>query len=291
MRRQNLWQRVWPAGFFAIAALCLVGCESGGRISGFGQSSSEEMWGIRCITLNTPDRYQRGEAYAKALKRVAGLEPNLVQVFHEEGETAVYYGRYRRVYGTDASARFKPNHLRDIETIRSLRFQGDDVWPFILASMDVLPTYRSHRPSWNLENVDGYWTLHVAVFYNTATMRSRRTAAEEYCQMLRDRGEEAYFHHGTVNSSVYLGTFPKGAVTEVQRENPMTGEVVTTLKIVEPALIALQKRYPHSLHNGHKFYEIVRNRRTGAVDSRLEAPSFPVVMPKAAAQERSLGGF
>jgi len=231
--------------------------------------------------LPGPDRFRQAHAYAEALKNVPGLRPELVQVLSDEDGTAVFYGRYQREYSPDGSSeRFKPDHLRDLEAIRGLRMQGAEVWPFILASMDVLPTYRSAHPEWDLTGVDGYWALHVAVFYNTEQFRNRRSAAEQYCAVLRERGESAYYHHGAAKSSVYIGPYPKSAVLEVRREDPLTGRATTTYQIVDPQMLEAQKRFPESLHNGHRMFEIIR-AADGSIRQRLPIPSFPVVIPKA----------
>ena len=238
--------------------------------------------------MHGPGRFERANAYAEALKKVTGLKPDLVQVFTDADGTAAFYGRYRCNYGADGQAtQFKPNHLQDLEMIRTLRFQGADVWPFMLASMDVLPTYRSPHPEWDLEQADGYWTLHVAVFYNTDTLHSRRSAAEQYCQLLRQQGEQACYHHIVSRSSVYIGAFPKSAAREYTRENPLTG-VVETRMDVGPAIDALAKRFPLSLHNGHKLNEVLHGR--GGKTKRIPAPSFLVVMPKAQRELKRLGG-
>ncbi len=265
----------------------LAGCQTlpTGSATPVGPAATdEEVWAIRCITLHGPERFREAEAYAQALKKVPGLRSELVQVISDEDGTAIFYGRYQRDYGPDGRGeRFKPDHLRDLETIRGLRVQGAEVWPFVLASMDVLPTYRSAHPEWNLAEVDGYWALHVAVFYNTDQFRNRRSAAEQYCALLRERGESAYYHHGAVNSSVYIGPFPQGAVVEVRRDDPLTGRVTTTYQIVDSQMLAAQKRFPESLHNGHRMFEVIRDR-DGSVKERLPAPSFPVVIPKAQRQ-------
>lgn len=267
------------------ALLLAAGCNSPGGAGGMSRSSNdEEVWAIRCITLTTADRFQRANAYAEALKKAAGLKPELVQVLSDEDGSAVFYGRYRREYGpTGGSERFRPDHLKDLETIRSLRLAGAEVWPFLLASLDVLPTYRSTHPEWNLATVDGYWSLHVGVFYNTENMRSRRSAAEEYCALLRQQGEDAYYHHGPANSSVYVGTYPKEAVVEVRREEPLTGVVQNVLRIVDPRMLEAQKRFPTGTENGHTLYEIHRGA-DGEVKERVATPSFPVILPKAQRQ-------
>lgn len=274
----------------SLLAACL-GCETTGlNRAGPGRTGSdEEVWSIRCITLNTPDRFESARMYADALRQVPGLDPRLVQVISDEESTAVFYGRYRRIYDADSDeARFKPDHLQDLNKIQSLRLQNVDVWPFILATMDVLSTYESTHPEWNLENASGYWSLHVGVFYNTGEFRSRRSAAERYCEILRERGEEAYFHHGTSRSSVYVGTYPQEAVTEIRREDPLSGRLEVTNRIVDPQMLAAQERFPHSLHNGHLYYEVTRARGE-ATPQRTPAPSFPVIIPRAEALP-GLGG-
>lgn len=264
------------------AALLVAGCESGGPRGGGTLGSEDDVWAIRCTTLRGADQFRIAEGYAEALRRVAGLKADLVQVLASDDGTSVYYGRYRRVYGAEeAHEHYRPSPLRDLDTIRSLQVAGAEKWPFMLATMDVLPTYRPAHAEWDLNNQQaGYWSLHVAVFYNTDDFQSRRAAAEEYCRLLRERGEEAYYHHGTVNSSVYIGLFPKEAIRHVQREVPMAGKVVATTEIVDPQMQAAQQRFPESLHNGHRRYEVRRDPATGAVRERLPTPSFPVRTPR-----------
>jgi hypothetical protein len=213
---------------------------------------------------------------------VGGLKADLVQVLADDDGTSVYYGRYKRRFsGGTKEERWEPDAKRDLELIRKLQPQGTSDWPFLLATMTVLPTYRASSPEWDLNNADGYWTLHVAVFYNTETMTSRRRAAEEYCRILREQGEPAYFHHGTSNSSVYVGAFPKSSVQAVKQEDAVAGQVTTVNRIVDPKLRELSERFPHSLHNGHEMYEVLRDPKSGEVQDRIPTPSFLAVMPKA----------
>lgn len=265
-----------------------LGCQTDGGPPAFGHAGGpaagveEDVWAVRCITVPGPERQVRAESYATALKRVPGLKPELVQIVNDEDGTAVFYGRYRRVYGVGAEAdTYQPHHLRDLELIRSLRLETGDVWPFILATMDVLPTYRSGHPEWDLTDQEAFWSLQVAVFYNTDEFHSRRSAAEEYCRLLRESGEDAYYHHGPANSSVCVGLYPFEAVAEVRQENALAGRTTTRMAIVDAKMLAAQKRYPCNLENGHRMYDIVRDARTGDVKERAPRPSFPVILPKA----------
>lgn len=274
--------RFW-GGTLLATLLFTSGCVS----TGFGGSrkGDEDVWAIRCITLNGPNAYQLANEYATALRRVDGLNPSLVQVMSDQDGTAVYYGEYRRIYAREMEdVRYDPDPGPALQKVRELRLPNEQVWPFILATMDVLPTYRSAHPEWNLKKAKGYWSYHVAVFYNTPEFRSRRSAAEEYCQLLREQGWPAYYDHGPVNSSVYVGTYPKAAVVAMRSENPLTGRVKTTERIVDPEMLRVQEAFPTSLHNGFTFFERATNPRTGEVEKRLPAPSFPVRMPQAEAR-------
>jgi hypothetical protein len=276
-----------------LLAAC-AGCEGTGQTMTFAPRSDaadEEVWTIRCITLSGPDRRQRARIYADALRQVRELNAQLVQTYDDNNSTVVCYGRYRRIYGADpGQPAYRPNHLQDMQLIRSLRLETGDVWPFMLASMDLLPTRRSAQSAWDLNNVEGYWSLQVGVFYNTSDFQSRRAAAEEYCRVLREDGEEAYFHHGPVNSSVCVGVFPFEAVSEVVTEKPLAGQAVRRIAVIDPRMSELQERFPHNLENGHTVYDIRRDPQSGSVVERVPRSSFPVLLPNARRDRGAPGG-
>ena len=132
----------------------------------------------------------------------------------------------------------------------------------------------------------GAWSLHVAVFYNTKDMKQRKKAAVEYCKLLRQQGEEAYYHHGPVNSSVCIGAFPERALRNVKVEDPYSGVMNVKTKIVDERLLKLKEKYPVSLENGHKINQIQRGS-DGKVEKRVALESFVVEIPKPGA---ALGG-
>lgn len=293
-------QPIRPPWFACLTVLLplLAGCEmpAGTMTARPATANDEDIWAIRCLTLEGPNRFQLAGNYADALKKVAGLKPNLVQVLHESGQTAVYYGRYRRHYSakTDTES-FRPDHLRDLDLIRHLSMNIRDpavgsrtVWPFQLATMDTLPIGRGSHPEWLLSRAPGYYSLQVAVFYNTGEMRRRKYAAEEYCKLLREQGEEAYYDHGRVNSSVCIGAFPEEAIRTIPKQDPLTGIIQVTARIVDERMLALQRKHLFNLHNGSKFYEIIRDPRTG---KRIRDPhtSFAVEIPREG-QEAGLSG-
>ena len=153
------------------------------------------------------------------------------------------------------------------------------VWPFRMAKMAPYPVPLAVPRSWELSANPGHYSLQVAVFYNTEEMRQRRSAAEQYCKLLRDQGQQAYVHHGQVHSSVTIGSFPRTALKTFQQQDPMTGRIQVVQRIVDPQMLALQKKYPNHLQNGAKAFQVARDRRTQQ-RVRDAHVSFPVEVPK-----------
>lgn len=241
---------------------------------------SQDVWAIRCMTLSGPNAPDIARRYAEALKKAQGFKPELVRVFDEAGGSSLYYGEFKRRFDKRTQKEsFEPNPIPTLEALRKLSLGGQDIWPFELATMSTLPAGSGVRPDWLLRGASGYWSLQVAVFYDEGEFRERRQAAEQYCKLLRDQGEEAYLDHGDVNSIVCVGSFPKEAIQGFQRKHPLTGIVEFTERIVDERMLALQKKFPHNLHNGATFYEIRRDPRTG---EKIRDPhtSFAVKIPR-----------
>lgn len=295
-----------PLGWL-LPVLLLTGCQSTGAgsaapfgvpaPSGGPPAGDEDTWAIRCLTLQGSTRFKLAESYAKALKQVKGLKPELVQVFHEADETGVYYGRYQRRFDTRSEQeRYHPDPRQDLDFIRQLSMDITDarsgrqtVWPFQLATLSTLPGGRGSRPEWLLDKAPGYYSLQIAVFYNTGEMRQRKFAAEEYCKLLREQGEEAYYYHGPVNSIVCVGAFPKEAIQTIQKPDPLTGIVQARAVMTDPRLLDLQKKYPYNTHNGNIFYELSQDPRTGR-QIRDPHTSFAVEVPRKEKLSGSLTG-
>lgn len=289
--------RICSAVFLSIAVTIALssGCETGsgggggnagGAPSLFGPAPIEEPWAIRCLTLRGPERFRYAKRYEELLKQVKELDPRLVQVIHDESSSTLYYGRYRRNWDpATGKATYEPDHHKDLQLIQTLAFSDSSVWPFKLASMEALPVGGAEKPEWDLRNAKGVWSLQVAVFYNSEQMNSRKQAALEYCKILREQGFDAYYHHGTANSSVTIGAFPREAIQEIRQDlgiDPATGRPVTGVqsKIVDARMLDLQRQFPHNTENGHVFYEIIRDPQTNEVKQRIPRASFPVAIPR-----------
>lgn len=257
----------------------------------------DEYSAIRCASFTGAQRFDHAKKCQESLKKVSDLKDRLIQVFDEDGVSTVYYGRYK--YKFDAKTgkeSYDPDFNKDLNVIRGLsvrmrdnRGAESDVWPFRLATIAALPGPASKFPQWELTKCKGKFSLQVGVFYNTGEFLQRRKAAEEYCKLLREQGEEAWYHHGATNSSVCIGSFPKEAIQAFRKENPLTGVLEFYNKIVDEKMLALQRKYPHNLHNGHLFKQLVTDPKTG---QKKEDPhlSFPVEVPRPAKIAGGLGG-
>lgn len=252
----------------------------------------EDVWSIRCLKMSGENAPSVIASYAKALRAVQGLKPGLVQVLDEPEGSTLYYGRYARRYDAITGKQtFTPDPRNDLNLIRQLALSTSDEWPFRLAQLDALPMPDVGDAAWDLRNAQGHWSLNVAVFYNTGEMRARRQAAVEYCKLLREQGEEAYYHHGSVSSAVCVGAFPLEAIEQVTRPDPITRVPTTVSKIVDPKMLELQKKHPYNLENGHIMKEVIRDPGTNQVVERIPLPSFPVAIPRDEGEETGGGAW
>lgn len=249
-----------------------------------GASASDEFWAIRCVALDGADRAREAKRYADALRKVKGLTPELVTIHEAQRESVVYYGRYQKAFSFTNQPNYRPDPKKDLELIRSLSLQARgadgaarDIWPFQMATVEALPKV-SDLARWELRQAAGKYSLQVGVFYNTEGMTRRQEAAEEYCKLLRQQGEEAFFHHGASMSIVTLGSFGEDAIRTEQRSDPLTGRLKVTSKIVDERFLGLQEKYPHNLHNGHMFYDVIDQPGKGR--GREPHVSFAVEIPR-----------
>lgn len=267
---------------WALVALLLAAAPARGE-----EIEDEDVWGVRCADVRGENRKAMAGKYADALRNVKGIRGERVQIIDQDGASTIFYGQYKRLYDTKKQTeRYKPDPIPDLNLIRSLAVTIPDetgrpsqAHPFYLATLDTLPGGRPTRPEWEISRAKGYWSLQVAVFYNVNEMRQRKSAAEQYCKLLRDQGEEAYFHHGSDKSSVCIGAFPKEAIQEFRKEDPLSGVVSFNSKIVDKRMLAVQKKYPLDLENGYKMTDIVRDPKTGA-KVRMPRESFAVEIPR-----------
>ncbi len=246
------------------------GCVSGGRSGGagalFGTTGAE--WTLRCIERTGPSRQTQIAQLAETLKRTPGIRAAEVFVFSDSGKTGLYYGRYRRATDFKTGRRDIPAQMRrDLNFIKQLG-DGNGRRFFMAAMAARVPTPNAGNPAWDLNGATGMFTLQVAAFESADTFSEFKQAAAEFCEFLRNKGYEAYYHHADASSVVTVGTFGKDAFGPAPKgKNYLIQYSTEVAKLQQDELL----KYNHV--NGGIVYVI------GEDGSRSPVPSFLVEIP------------
>lgn len=196
-------------GVVSVGLVSLLGCVAGPTPKG-------TLWTIRCLQIHGPDRLEHIEQVAESLKHTPGIRPSEVHVTDDpDGFTCLYYGTYRRHADWKTGKRPMPARMRkDIDLIRQLgNASGKRYFLHVLPVR--MPTPDVGNPQWDLTRVRAKYSLQVAVFEPTDDFAEFKQAAAEYCAWLRERGYEAYYHHGPASSVVTVGAFgPEAVITK-----------------------------------------------------------------------------
>jgi hypothetical protein len=286
MPAANTIRRALTLSLIGMIGLILLGSTGCNSIAPAG------TWAIRCITRVGPEQYTEAQNLADSLRRVEQLDPQQVRVYTDTDGGHVYYGSFRRSFNPRTNTEtFEPDPSSTLSLIRSLSYDGGQSFPFAGAILEEIPSGETGPGKWDLSEVDGYWTLQIAVFYNTAEMNRRRQAAVDFCRELRTRGYEAYYYHSMSKSVVTLGAYPEWAV-QFKEETPisLTGKPAqkrTVVKINNPGLIKLQEEFPYNYENGARIFEKKLNARTGKIE-KVARPSFMAKLPKVTRREQEL---
>ena len=170
----------------------------------------DAQWTIFCDRIDGPNHV----AVAREMKSrlVAATHMRDWYVIHGSSESSLYYGFYRSIDDPKDPAERKRAEA-DRARVQSLTNRDGErlVRGGILVPLDAPdPTA---PPKWNLLNTPktAYWSLQIAAFKDNP---QRKEAAVEAVRELRAKGEEAYYYHGPVISSVCIGAWPREAVKE-----------------------------------------------------------------------------
>lgn len=254
---------------FAAAALGLTvvgGCASSpgsGGIVGRG-ATGEVTWTILALEVAPGEGSQReAERIAGRLRRTPGINGKLVQVTHDpDGVSRIYYGSYPARTDPRTGRRLFPAKMdADLRMIRFLREEDGSNF-FAMATRARKPMPDVGNPAWALSRAEGPYTLQVAVF-EAHVVDEYKEAASKWCEELRQRGYEAFYHHATVSSMVTVGQFSEQDV-RLSAGKLIYGERVRRLQ--EDELL----RYNYI--NGAKVYVIDDGRR-------VPVPSQLMIVP------------
>jgi len=259
--------------FCAIGAvlLSLGGCVSGGKSGRSGGSffgAKGAPWTIRCLERTGPGRQTQIAQFAEALKRTPGIRARDVFTFSDSGKTGLYYGYYKRATDPKTGVRDMPRQMRrDLDLIKQLD-DGKGRRYFIAALPARIPTPNVGNPAWNLNNVTGMYTLQVAAFEAADNFSEFKQAAADYCEFLRGKGYDAYYHHADASSVVTVGLFGSDAVADDSQ-----GQTYLRQYSRQVAKLQQDELLKYNYVNGGIVYVI------GPDGSRTPVPSFLVKLP------------
>ncbi len=242
-------------GIAMITALGLTGgCDhgGGGLSSNFGRPRGEP-WTILCVAISGPGRIAESESLAADVRKIQGIHSQEVKVRHGRSVSQVLYGTYHRRIDPATGRLLIPEQLR--ADLRAIQLGG-----FLGAEAIASPDTDVGNPAWRIENAKGTYSLLVATFENTADFYDRKAAAAEYTRELRQRGYEAYYHHGSVVSEVMVGTFGPEALLEQQSQSVQREPGAQTPKYaVERTLISNYSAEVRRLQARENFAYLLRN--------------------------------
>lgn len=235
----------------------------------FGQGGKGTPWTIRCKEIQGPNRTQLIQQFAESLRNTSGVRPKDVFTREEpDGFARLYYGTYWRQLDKKTGKHVSNMSLQqDLEMIRQLGEPSGQRY-FAYAMLVRLPTDDVGKPEWNLAKQAGAYSLQVAVFEPSEDFWQYKQAAAEYCEYLRGKGHEAYYHHSTASSVVTVGLFGKDAVIQRSTGLPRISERVQELQKNE--------LLRHNRLNGAIYYLTDGKGKRTPVPSRLvEIPREP----------------
>jgi hypothetical protein len=239
----------------------------GGGISLFGQSGAP--WTILCTEMAGPYRMQYVEHYAQGLRRTPGLDSDAVfYMDHSDGTARLYYGTYYRKTDSSGSRSTPPDLARDVRIIKDLSVEGTHR-PFAQALIVRKPQPDAGHPEWLLTKAPGKYSLQVAAFVPTDDFVEYKEAAAQYCELLRSKGYEAYYHHGPSCSIVTVGSFGEDAIR--YRKMQLGGGPYVEEPYYSPEVVALQKKetFSENLVNGGKVRSRINGKRAAPAASQL----------------------
>lgn len=240
------------------------GCRSGVKPTVFSspaQQNPPERFTILLYVLRSADHTSRIQSFKRQTELDAGWRGLYVK--NKTGHSELYLGKY----ATPAEA------ADDLKKAKKYRTPLD-VAVYAQAMVIPLPGTDPGPPEWNLLNANGFYTIIVAVFYDQpeANYFGRKEYAVAYCKQLREKGEEAYFRHGSARSTVTIGAFPKDAIAMVKSGN-LTKEQIRSQQMFE-----IHKRYPELAVNGRQELIWDINPVTGKAE-QMPVRSYPAHIP------------
>lgn len=213
-----------------------------------------------------------------------------LELVHKNNNSDLYWGRYTSI----------PSANSDLKAARNWRASKADRPIFPFPKVVLIPGKEVEMPEYNLLNVSkGYWTVLVAIFVDDPSQnfvgRDRQKNALVYCDFLRKKGYEAYYHHTPGRSQVTVGTFPENAFVIASKTKPKS-HILVPMRIVGRQVVrsAEMRKIMATADpplrflavNGRMEYQKRRNKKTGEV-VKVITSSYPIPIPGTSASYRS----
>ena len=250
MRSRRL---VWTGVLTAMAAI-VVGCNSEvGLPGGFGgllgrkADDSGDQYSILLMTVPGAQHIQQAKYFEEQTRKQTGWRD--VYLVHKEDHSLLFRGKYTSIEHAE-------KYLRQAKKFRSRA----GTQPFPRAMTVPLAGKVIGPPEWNIENVQCDYTVLIATFHNTEEVAGRKKAAVETCRWLRERGWDAYYHHGLTESGVMIGRFDRSVAKMVQRPGHPP-----EMMVISPKVKAVQKEFPQLAINGAQELKVHKDAKTGKV--------------------------
>ncbi|HYE20350.1 MAG TPA: hypothetical protein VEA69_18025 [Tepidisphaeraceae bacterium] len=270
---------------------------------------ADAEWTLVCISLTSPDRFQRMDQMKAYLSARTPLKN--WYVLHDDAKSTLFHGFYPSISSKDPAGRQAQADRIVISEWADPGLGGEK--PFTQVMFTRIAEPEPPAPAeWRLSNApnNGYWSLQVAAFQGNA---KRKEAAVEAVREMRAKGIEAYYYHGPTISSVCIGAWPENALKAqeadggkaiVNQEDALLvasgplgrrfaeariknsdGQRVQTLtervEVQDKSLLAAMRDFPdHSVN-----YELIKREAKDAAGNKTHvyAPSFLVIIPRESA--------
>jgi hypothetical protein len=222
-----------------------------------GSSSAHSGWSVVVAGFRDENRRAMAEEGLRKFQSASGLTSAFIE---DRGNvTIIAYGQFDSPTTPEAKAA-----LEKVRTLQVALEDGRRGTPFADAFLAPPPDATGTLPEFDLRNAkkmkgpDALYTLQVARYGRVDTqaptpaeLAEFRKAAEEATLRLRREGEQAYYYHGPIGSTVTIGIFGK--------DDFAPGESGGKPEYQSPALLALRKRFPNNLVNGAGVKETVKS--------------------------------
>jgi len=204
-----------------ICTTMLVGCPQGQGLN-HGDNGGDGGYTILLTAFSSANHNNNAKYTRDALKGNGWQD---LMIVHKDSHSELLWGNYETMPAAQA----------DLRKARAYASQNG-ARPFVQARVIATPGRDVGPPQWKLITAKGTYTVVAAYYYDVPEEKymGRRRRAVEFCKYLRDKGNEAYYHHGPVKSYVTVGTLTEGAVQTVQTdtkvETVISEEVRATIR-------------------------------------------------------------